>query len=319
MWGIRRLTVSERELHTTLQAFLQAPPFVGMFIARISRGRTVREFVTAVLFIPAGFTFIWMTVFGNTAMFIDTGIAAGMVGQAVAADVATGLFQFFQYLPFPGITSTLAVLLVANFFITSSDSGSLVVDSIAAGGETETTTGQRVFWCVMEGVVAAALLLAGGLSALQSATIASALPFTFVMLGLVWSLYLGMRADLAQQYPQAAPAGTAAAHPAAGLTWQRRLAMMLNAPDRRDVERFLAIDAEPALEQVRTDEPWPTGWRGSGRRLQCGTPVTCRRGTRLRIWCRGNANPRCQLRIGSRRTGPTLRSAHLLFEWWQRI
>lgn len=227
-------------------------PFVGMFIARISRGRTVREFVTAVLFIPAGFTFIWMTVFGNTAMFIDTGIAAGEVGQAVAADVATGLFQFFQYLPFPGITSTLAILLVAIFFITSSDSGSLVVDSIAAGGETETTTGQRVFWCVMEGVVAAALLLAGGLGALQSATIASALPFTFVMLGLVWSLYLGMRADLAQQYSQgASPAGTtAAAHPAAGLTWQRRLALMLNAPDRRDIERFLAVDAEPALEQV---------------------------------------------------------------------
>src|SRR5690606_20254968 len=117
-----------------------------MFIARISRGRTVREFVTAVLFIPAGFTFIWMTVFGNTAMFIDTGIAAGEVGRAVAADVATGLFQFFQYLPFTGITSTLAILLVAIFFITSSDSGSLVVDSIAAGGETETTTGQRVIY-----------------------------------------------------------------------------------------------------------------------------------------------------------------------------
>src|SRR5690606_9918419 len=78
-------------------------PFVGMFIARISRGRTVREFVTAVLFIPAGFTFIWMTVFGNTAMFIDTGIAAGEVGQAIAADISTGLFHFFQYLPFSGL------------------------------------------------------------------------------------------------------------------------------------------------------------------------------------------------------------------------
>ncbi len=226
-------------------------PFVGMFIARISRGRTVREFVTAVLFIPAGFTFIWMTVFGNTAMFIDTGIAAGAMGEAIVADVATGLFQFFQYLPFSGITSTLAILLVAIFFITSSDSGSLVVDSIAAGGETETTTGQRVFWCVMEGVVAAALLLAGGLGALQSATIASALPFTFVMLGLVWSLYLGMRADLAQRYPQTnAPAGRNAAHPAAGFTWQRRLALILHAPDRRDVERFLEANAAPALEQV---------------------------------------------------------------------
>jgi choline/glycine/proline betaine transport protein len=223
-------------------------PFVGMFIARISRGRTVREFVTAVLFIPAGFTFIWMTVFGNTAMFIDTGIAAGEVGQAIAADVSTGLFHFFQYLPFSQITSTLAILLVAIFFITSSDSGSLVVDSIAAGGETQTTTGQRVFWCVMEGVVAAALLLAGGLGALQSATIASALPFAIVMLGLVWSLFVGMRADLAQLYPEVGSAVQVQA--AAGLTWQRRLALMMRAPNRPEVEGFISAEVRPALEQV---------------------------------------------------------------------
>ncbi|HEV7344344.1 MAG TPA: BCCT family transporter [Devosia sp.] len=227
-------------------------PFVGMFIARISRGRTVREFVTAVLFIPAGFTFVWMTVFGNTAMFIDTGVAAGEVGQAIAADVSSGLFHFFQFLPFSGVTSTLAIILVAIFFITSSDSGSLVVDSIAAGGETQTTTGQRVFWCVMEGVVAASLLLAGGLGALQSATIASALPFTFVMLGLVWSLYLGMRADLAQKYAHhpATPAPAPPAQPAAGLTWQRRLALMMRAPSKAEVERFIGAQVRPALEQV---------------------------------------------------------------------
>ncbi|QDZ11589.1 BCCT family transporter [Devosia ginsengisoli] len=225
-------------------------PFVGMFIARISRGRTVREFVTAVLFIPAGFTFIWMTVFGNTAMFIDTGVAAGDVGQAIATDISTGLFHFFQYLPFSGLTSTLAIILVAIFFITSSDSGSLVVDSIAAGGETETTTGQRVFWCVMEGVVAASLLLAGGLPALQSATVASALPFAIVMLGLVWSLYLGMRSDLAQQYARpAAPAPVAPAQ-AAGLTWQRRLTLMMRAPTKEDVAAFITEEVRPALQQV---------------------------------------------------------------------
>jgi len=237
-------------------------PFVGMFIARISRGRTVREFVTAVLFIPAGFTFIWMTVFGNTAMFIDTGVAHGEVGQAIAADVASGLFHFFQYLPFSGLTSILAVFLVAIFFITSSDSGSLVVDSIAAGGETETTTAQRVFWCVMEGVVAACLLLAGGLAALQSATVASALPFTVVMLGLVWSLYVGMRADLAQQYTRtAASAPIVQAQPAAGLTWQRRLTLMMRAPTKREVEVFITQEVRPALEQVArelTDRGRPT-------------------------------------------------------------
>ncbi|MHA6300293.1 BCCT family transporter [Devosia sp. CAU 1758] len=227
-------------------------PFVGMFIARISRGRTVREFVTAVLFIPAGFTFFWMTVFGNTAIFIDTGVAAGELGTAIANDVSVGLFQFFQYLPFPAVTSTLAILLVAIFFITSSDSGSLVVDSIAAGGETATTTGQRVFWCVLEGVVAASLLLAGGLGALQSATIASALPFTFVMLALVWSLYIGMRADLAQQTTHA-NAGFAPAQPAAGITWQRRLGLMLRAPGQGDVDQFLAKEVRPALEQVASE------------------------------------------------------------------
>ncbi|WP_338721138.1 BCCT family transporter [Devosia sp. XK-2] len=224
-------------------------PFVGMFIARISRGRTVREFVTAVLFIPAGFTFFWMTVFGNTGIFIDTGVAAGALGTAIANDVSVGLFQFFQYLPFPAVTSTLAILLVAIFFITSSDSGSLVVDSIAAGGETATTTGQRVFWCVLEGVVASGLLLAGGLGALQSATIASALPFTFVMLALVWSLFVGMRADLAQQEAHATPA-FAPAQPASGVTWQRRLGLMLRAPGERDVTQFLEKEARPALAQV---------------------------------------------------------------------
>jgi choline/glycine/proline betaine transport protein len=225
-------------------------PFVGMFIARISRGRTVREFVTAVLFIPAGFTFFWMTVFGNTAIFVDTGVAAGALGTAIADDVSVGLFKFFEYLPFSSITSTLAVLLVGIFFITSADSGSLVIDAISAGGETQTTTGQRVFWCVLEGVVAASLLLAGGLAALQSATVISALPFTFVMLALVWSLVVGMRADLAQHQAHGGGTHVPSAQPAAGLTWQRRLALILHAPTEAEVDAFIATQVRPALDQV---------------------------------------------------------------------
>lgn len=227
-------------------------PFVGMFIAKISRGRTVREFITAVLFIPAGFTFVWMTVFGNTAIFIDSGVAAGQLGTAVAADISVGLFQFFQYLPFPLVTSTLAVMLVAIFFITSSDSASLVMDSIAAGGETVTTTGQRIFWCVLEGVVAASLLLAGGLGALQAATVASALPFSMVMLALVWSLYVGMRADLAQQQSHSEGARMYA-QPAAGLNWQRRLALMMHAPTEAQVKAFIGETVRPALTQVAAE------------------------------------------------------------------
>lgn len=228
-------------------------PFVGMFIARISRGRTVREFVTAVLFIPAGFTCFWMTVFGNTAIFVDSQIAGGQLGAAVAADISVGLFRFFEYLPFPVITSTLAVVLVSIFFVTSSDSGSLVIDSIAAGGETETTTGQRVFWCVMSGVVAGALLLAGGLGALQSATIASALPFSLVILTLVWALFRGMRADLAQIHAHRGLAAPVPAQPAAGLTWQRRLALMLHAPTEAEIQHFIAKDVRPALDQIASE------------------------------------------------------------------
>jgi choline/glycine/proline betaine transport protein len=228
-------------------------PFVGMFIARISRGRTVREFVTAVLFIPAGFTFFWMTVFGNSAILIDTTIANGKLGAEIAADVSVGLFHFFEYLPWTTLTSTLAVLLVAIFFITSSDSGSLVVDSIAAGGETETTTAQRVFWCALEGIVAASLLVAGGLGALQSVTIASALPFSIVILVLVWSLFKGMRADLAQQVAHAGIPNAPTAQPAAGLTWQRRLGLMLHAPSEREVLTFVEGPAMKALSEVASE------------------------------------------------------------------
>ncbi|MFC5387351.1 BCCT family transporter [Aquamicrobium segne] len=224
-------------------------PFVGMFIARISRGRTVREFIVAVLFIPSLFTFFWMTVFGNTAMFIDQTIAAGQVSAAVLEDVSVGLFEFFRFLPWPAFTSTVAIFLVAIFFVTSSDSGSLVVDTIAAGGETETTTMQRVFWCAMEGLVAIVLLMAGGLAALQSATIASALPFSLIMLALVYSLYKGMRADMAQQRANNG-VRRSQAHPRSGLTWQRRLALALNTPTGKDIETFIESTGRPALEAV---------------------------------------------------------------------
>lgn len=225
-------------------------PFVGMFIARISRGRTVREFISAVLFIPAGFTFIWMTVFGNTAIFIDTGVAAGELSSAVYSDISVGLFKFFEYLPFTEVTSSLAVVLIAIFFVTSADSGSLVMDSIAAGGETETSNIQRIFWCALEGLVAACLLLAGGLAALQAVTIASALPFTVIMIALVWALFQGMRADLAQQDAHANVPLLPPAHPAAGLTWQRRLALILHAPTLKEIQSFIDREVRSAFNQV---------------------------------------------------------------------
>lgn len=171
-------------------------PFVGMFIARISRGRTIREFVIGVLFVPAGFTFLWMSVFGNTAIALDMGGAAGGISQAVSANLSTALFKFLEYLPGSGFTSTLAILLVGVFFITSADSGALVIDTLASGGADETPRWQRIYWCLLLGITATLLLVAGGLGALQTATLLAALPFCFIMLLLAFGLVRQCNADL---------------------------------------------------------------------------------------------------------------------------
>ncbi|TVP67523.1 MAG: BCCT family transporter [Leptolyngbya sp. LCM1.Bin17] len=168
-------------------------PFVGIFIARVSRGRTVREFILGVLLLPSMLTFLWMSVFGGTALNMELGNLSGVISGAVAEDVATALFVMLQQLPLTGITSFVGIVLVVVFFVTSSDSGSLVVASLTAGGKLESPATQRVFWAVMEGVVAAALLLGGGLSALQTAAITTGLPFTVVLLIMCYSVYKGLQ------------------------------------------------------------------------------------------------------------------------------
>lgn len=165
-------------------------PFVGMFIARISRGRTIREFILGVLLIPAGFTFLWLSIFGNSALFIELAEDGGQIAKAAINDMPTALFVLLEYLPLTTITSMLATLLVVTFFVTSSDSGSLVIDIITSGGNEDPPVWQRVFWALSEGVVASVLLIAGGLAALQTATIISALPFAFVMLLICYGLSL---------------------------------------------------------------------------------------------------------------------------------
>lgn len=220
-------------------------PFVGMFIARISRGRTVREFVTGVLFVPAGFTFLWMTVFGNEAMLVDMTIANGDLSAAVEADLTVALFKFFEYLPLPMVTSSIAVMLVAVFFITSADSGALVVDSLATGGKKKSPTIQRVFWCVLIGVVAATLLLSGGLGALQTAAIVSAFPFAVVMLLVCASLFKGMRADLAY-----GEQGNSPSIANSDLSVGKRIDLILHQPEREDVLQYLQESVTPALEHM---------------------------------------------------------------------
>ncbi|WP_295044997.1 BCCT family transporter [uncultured Paracoccus sp.] len=170
-------------------------PFVGMFIARISRGRTVREFILYVLVVPSLVCALWMSVFGGTAL---DQLAQGYdgVADAVAAyKPELALFRMLDQLPLYAITAPLSLLLIVVFFVTSSDSGSLVIDSITAGGKLDAPVAQRVFWCTFEGLVAIALLLGGGLNALQGAAVSMGVPFTLVLLAMAWCLYLALRSE----------------------------------------------------------------------------------------------------------------------------
>ncbi|WP_275286033.1 BCCT family transporter [Halomonas elongata] len=167
-------------------------PFVGMFIARVSRGRTVREFLIAVLLVPSVVSVLWMTAFGGTA--IDQYVTDGFEGVQNAA-LELQLFEMLGQLPLTAITSFVGIVLVMVFFITSSDSGSLVIDSITAGGKVDAPTSQRVFWCVIEGAIAIALLLGGGLTALQTAVITTGLPFTLVLLAACYAIIKGLMSE----------------------------------------------------------------------------------------------------------------------------
>jgi BCCT family betaine/carnitine transporter len=171
-------------------------PFVGMFIARVSRGRTVREFIISVLLVPSLVCVLWMAVFGGTA--IDQ-VLTNPEASAVKANVIDSyspelsLFAMLEGLPLASITSLIAIVLVVVFFVTSSDSGSLVIDTITAGGKIDAPMPQRVFWASFEGLVAIALLLGGGLTALQAMVISTGLPFTIVLLLMCWAIWKGLR------------------------------------------------------------------------------------------------------------------------------
>lgn len=166
-------------------------PFVGMFIARISRGRTLRQFVLGVLVVPTLLTFFWLSAFGGSALFLELN-NIGDIGTAAQENVATSLFVLLEQFPWSSFMSLLGVILVISFFVTSSDSGSLVVDSLTAGGKLDAPVAQRIFWALTEGGVAAVLLLGGGLVALQTASIITGLPFTIILLVMAYSLHKGL-------------------------------------------------------------------------------------------------------------------------------
>ena len=235
--------------------WLSWSPFVGLFIARISRGRTIREFVCGVLFVPAGFTLLWMTV---RRYRHPHGPAGGLhpVGRSGQPGQFGGAVRLPRHFPLGSVISLVAVLMVVVFFVTSADSGALVVDMLASSGKDHSPLWQRIFWSVLMGVVAIALLLADGLKALQTATIASALPFSIVLLASIWAVQ------------GAAPGCHQARHPLPGADllpphhaqrasegdgWQRRLRNIAMFPRRSHVNRFITDVARPACEDVAAE------------------------------------------------------------------
>ena len=166
-------------------------PFVGMFIARVSYGRTLREYLLCVLVVPTMVTFTWMTVFGNSAIYIERFMSGGMA-KAVQENIPVSLFVFLESFPLSLLTSILAMVVVIFFFVTSSDSGSMVIDIITAGGNPDPPKPQRLFWAILEGTVAAVLLLGGGMVALQTAAICTGLPFAVVMFLMCFAVIKGL-------------------------------------------------------------------------------------------------------------------------------
>ncbi|WP_299003783.1 BCCT family transporter [uncultured Shewanella sp.] len=224
-------------------------PFVGTFIARISRGRTIREFLVGVLFVPSAFTFLWMTVFGNTAIDAIANHGALYLKEAVSSDVSVALFRFFEYLPMPTLLSTIGLCLVITFFVTSSDSGSLVIDNLTSGGDAEAPVWQRVFWALLQGVVASVLLLAGGLQALQTVTIASALPFLLVMLFMCLGLYKALKDDWLK-LNSVQSHNTSVQYAKANVSWEERIDVLVCHPSQEEAQSFLKEVAAPALSKA---------------------------------------------------------------------
>ncbi|WP_297576293.1 BCCT family transporter [uncultured Deefgea sp.] len=220
-------------------------PFVGLFIAKISRGRTIREFVVGVILIPSAFTFLWMTVFGNSVIWFDMHVANGAL-SATSGNIDALLFNFFQYLPLPALASALSLLLIAVFFVTSADSGALMLDSLASKSEQKSPIWQRLLWVFILGTTASILLWTGGQKALMTMTLIAALPFTVIIILLAYSLWRGLASD--QRHSQQALSPTSTFWN--GEHWKMRLEHILRQSSQTDVNQFITTIVEPALNTI---------------------------------------------------------------------
>ncbi|MGE6328039.1 BCCT family transporter [Psychrobacter pacificensis] len=233
-------------------------PFVGLFIAKISRGRTIREFVLGVMLVPTFFTFFWFSVFGDTALHMIMVDGYNSLISEVQNNQAIALFKLLERLPFTEFVSSLTILLIITFFVTSSDSGSLVIDSLAAGGRSDTPWWQRSFWVVTEGAVAAVLLIAGGLTALQTAAIVSALPFAIIILISMFGMWRallieGHRNQSLDQNNKLPP------HLLKPSAWRERIDYMTDKPTRDKVLNYIKEVVMPSMMEVSSKFA-ETGW-----------------------------------------------------------
>ena len=224
-------------------------PFVGLFIARISKGRTIREFIFGVLVIPSMFGILWFTVFGNTAIWLNDGEAAGTLGQMISSP-ETLLFKFLDYLPLSGVTGLVSLVVISLFFITSADSGIYVLNNIASRDKSlSAPRWQAVMWGILMSVVAIVLMQSGGLANLQAMTLLVALPFAMLMLLMCFSLWKGLNADKKYFDTKVNPTSIFWT----GDKWKERLEQMMNQTQEKDILRFLKHTVLPAMRELRQE------------------------------------------------------------------
>ena len=218
--------------------WLSWSPFVGMFIAKISYGRTIREFILGVILIPSLFNFIWMTVFGNSALNLIIHGGANELVLSTQSDVASSLFVFLSFFPLYKLTSIIAIFMVVVFFITSADSGALVVNLLASGGDDKNSSWQKIYWSLLIGLVAIVVFLAGGLESLQTATILSALPFSVILLLSIFGLKKALDVD----YLKRSALGNGA-NMTTSLSneenWRKRINLLVNTPKFKQIQSFI--------------------------------------------------------------------------------
>ena len=251
-------------------------PFVGMFIARISRGRTIREFLVGVLFAPAGFSFVWFTVFGDLAIWLDANVANGDISRTVGDNLPIALFTVFDYLPWSGLLAWITGLLVAVYFVTASDAGALVVSMITSKGDEEPALWLRIFWAQACGGVAAGLLLAGGLEAVQSAAIIAALPLSVVMLLMCYGILKGLRDEVVINLSRSLPTAPLIASQG-GLSLRQRLHSIVSHPTKAQANAFIDKTVMEAFGLVAA-ELQKRGIVTEAVRLEDGAQLTVQHG-----------------------------------------